>query len=124
VTGLILSLIRTCLPLLILLAMCLSSSATAQSLSDRIDIHGYGFQDYLQTKGDPYLGGDSRGIWDNNSMATSRPVTIARRKTPERCHLGGARRVQRIGFIGRAPMHRPHIAAIQDLQSRRAEQFE
>jgi hypothetical protein len=61
VISLILSLIRPCLPLLILLAMCLSSSATAQSLPDRSDIHGYGFQDYLQTKGNPYPNGNSRG---------------------------------------------------------------
>jgi hypothetical protein len=75
-TALISSLIRPCLPLLILLAMCLSSSATAQSLPDRIDIHGYGFQDFLQTQGNPYLGGDSRGTWDNNFLGLVLTATV------------------------------------------------
>jgi hypothetical protein len=75
-TALILSFIRPCLPLLILLAMCLSSAATAQSLPEQIDIHGYGFQDYLQTKGNTYLGGDARGTWDNNFLGLVLTATI------------------------------------------------
>src|SRR2546423_6669715 len=43
---------------------------------------------------------------------------------PQRCNLGRARRVQRVGFVGRTGMLRSHIAATHDLQPDRIERRE
>lgn len=42
--------------------------AWAEDLSDRIEFHGFGYQAYLQTSKNPYLGADSKGSWDDNAL--------------------------------------------------------
>jgi hypothetical protein len=68
--------LRACLSLLVFLALGLSGKAKGQALSDRIDLHGYGFQDYLQTSGNNYLSGDDRGSWDNNFLGLVLTATV------------------------------------------------
>ena len=58
------------------------------------------------------------------SCVGSRRRSSAHGKAPERCHLGRARRVERVGFVGRPGMFRPHIASIHDLQPCRVERGE
>jgi NAD(P)-dependent dehydrogenase (short-subunit alcohol dehydrogenase family) len=58
------------------------------------------------------------------STRQGQSLNSAHGETPERCHLRCARRVERVGFIGRPGMYWPHIASIHDLQSCRVEQGE
>jgi hypothetical protein len=48
----------------------------ADDLSDRFDFHGYGYQDYMQTNQNVYLGADKRGNWDNNFLGLVTSVSI------------------------------------------------
>lgn len=50
-------------------AVGLQSAAHAVEIGDRVEIHGYGHQGYLQTNDNTYLGADSNGTWDFNSLA-------------------------------------------------------
>jgi hypothetical protein len=51
-----------------ILALAGAASAAADGLTDRIDIHGFGYQDYLVSKKNTYLDADSKGTFDDNSM--------------------------------------------------------
>ena len=55
---------------LLLAALCAGASgnAAAVELSDRIDLHGFGYQDYVQSSANTYLGADHKGSWDNNFL--------------------------------------------------------
>jgi hypothetical protein len=53
--------------------------AWAGELADRFDVHGYGFQDYLQTSRNTYLGADKRGSWDENFLGLVVAATIDNR---------------------------------------------
>jgi len=50
--------------------------ASAESLSDRIELHGFGYQDYMQTDSNAYLSADKRGTWDNNFLGLVTSVDI------------------------------------------------
>lgn len=50
--------------------------ATAADLADRFEVHGYGFQDYMQTSANTYLGADKRGTWDNNFLGLVVAATL------------------------------------------------
>jgi hypothetical protein len=50
--------------------------AHAGELADRFDVHGYGFQQYLQTSNNRYLGADKRGSWDQNFLGLVVAATI------------------------------------------------
>ena len=52
------------------------TTARASELGDRIDVHGYGFQSYLQSSGNTYLGADKHGTWDNNFLALVMSATL------------------------------------------------
>jgi len=56
--------------------LCLTAPASAQSLQDRFDFHAYGFQDYMQTDGNTYLGADTHGSWDDNFLGLVVAATI------------------------------------------------
>ena len=51
------------------LAVGLQSAAHAEDTEDRLAIHGYGHQGYLQTKENNYLAADNKGTWDFNSLS-------------------------------------------------------
>ena len=44
------------------------SAANAVEIGDRFDLHGFGFQDYVQASANGYLGADKKGSWDNNFL--------------------------------------------------------
>ena len=50
--------------------------ALAVEVSDRVELHGYGSQDYLQASSNAYLGADERGSWDNNLISLVGTVTL------------------------------------------------
>jgi hypothetical protein len=50
-----------------IVALAGATTAAADGLSDRIDIHGFGYQSYLQTSKNTYLDADDKGSFDNNS---------------------------------------------------------
>jgi len=43
--------------------------ASAVDIGDRTEIHGFGFQGYVQTSGNEYLGANHRGTWDYNTLS-------------------------------------------------------
>ena len=51
-------------------------SAHGVDLGDRFDLHGYGYQDYVQTTKNPYLGADRHGSWDNNFLGLVLATTL------------------------------------------------
>jgi hypothetical protein len=49
----------------------------AVELTDRVDLHGYGFQSYMQTSGaNTYYGADNQGSWDNNFIGLVATVAL------------------------------------------------
>jgi len=54
----------------------LAMPAHAADLSDRFDVHGYGFQTYVQPSANTYLGTDKRGSWDNNFLGLVVAATL------------------------------------------------
>lgn len=44
------------------------TSACAVEIGDRLDLHGYGYQDYVQASANSYLGADRKGSWDNDFL--------------------------------------------------------
>jgi hypothetical protein len=54
-------------------------SAQAVEVGDRIDLHGYGYQDYAQASANAYLGADKRGTWDNNFLGLVMAATLTDR---------------------------------------------
>ncbi len=50
------------------LGLLASSCASAVELGDRVDLHGFGYQDYVQASANSYLGADKKGSWDNNFL--------------------------------------------------------
>src|SRR5215831_4549847 len=50
--------------------------AFAGDLTDRFDLHGFGYQDYAQTSDNQYLGADRRGTWDNNFLGLVMSATV------------------------------------------------
>ena len=48
--------------------------STAQAAG--IEIHGYGYQDYVQANGNTYLGADGKGSWDNNFLGLVGAVSL------------------------------------------------
>lgn len=59
-----------------LLGLAASLSAQADPLSDRFDLHGYGYQSYMQTTSNTYYGADPRGNWDNNFLGLVMTATL------------------------------------------------
>ena len=58
---------KTCASLtLAAIAGLAASGANAVEVGDRLDLHGFGFQDYVQAAANAYLGADKKGSWDNN----------------------------------------------------------
>lgn len=53
--------------------------AAAADLGDRMELHGYGNQDYLRASANEYLGADTHGSWDNNLLALVGIVTLTDR---------------------------------------------
>jgi len=53
-----------------------AASAQAGDLSDRFDVHGYGFQSYAQASANAYLGADKHGTWDNNFLGLVVAATL------------------------------------------------
>src|SRR5689334_2083408 len=52
----------------VLSACSISVPAGAADFADRFNVYGFGFQDYVQTSANQYLGADKRGTWDNNFL--------------------------------------------------------
>ena len=52
------------------------TAAGAIELGDRIDLHGYGYQDYAQASANSYLGADKKGTWDNNFVGLVMSATL------------------------------------------------
>ena len=48
--------------------------STAQAAG--IELHGYGYQDYVQANGNNYLGADGKGSWDNNFLGLVGAVSL------------------------------------------------
>lgn len=53
----------------LLLMVLHSSAAEAIDVGDRLEIHGYGHQGYLQSTGNTYLKADNKGTWNYNSLS-------------------------------------------------------
>jgi hypothetical protein len=51
-----------------IVALAGATTAAADGFSDRIDFHGFGYQSYLQSSKNTYLGADSKGTFDENSF--------------------------------------------------------
>ncbi len=46
-------------------------------MTDRVDLHGYGYQAYMQTSGaNSYNGADNQRSWDNNFLGLVATVTL------------------------------------------------
>ncbi len=66
------------------IALCVAAAASsfamppasAGDLSDRFDVHGYGFQDYMQASKNQYMGADKHGTWDQNFLGVVVAATI------------------------------------------------
>ncbi|MFY9314957.1 MAG: porin [Burkholderiales bacterium] len=58
------------------LAVGVPSAARAVEVGDRLEIHGYGHQGYLQSKDNTYLNADDKGTWDYNALALVFAVKI------------------------------------------------
>lgn len=67
------------------LAACLAAAVTAalwalpahaESITDRIDVHGYGNQNYESTSANTYRGADRHGTWDNNFVGLVMAATL------------------------------------------------
>lgn len=54
---------------MVFLGVCMSSTAYALEVGDKIEIHGYGYLGYLQTTDNVYLNADKNGTWDFNVLA-------------------------------------------------------
>ena len=61
---------------LALLGILVCTAAGAVELGDRIDLHGYGYQDYAQASANTYLGADKKGTWDNNFVGLVMSATL------------------------------------------------
>ena len=61
---------------LALLGAILPDTALAVELGERIDLHGYGYQDYAQSSANSYLGADKHGTWDNNFLGLVMTATL------------------------------------------------
>lgn len=59
------------------LALGFGATAFASDFSDRFDLHGYGNQDYLQSRGNPYLGTDHHGSWNSNFLGLVMSATLS-----------------------------------------------
>ena len=56
---------------------CLAvQAAGAVEIGERIDLHGYGYQDYAQASANTYLGADRKGTWDNNFVGLVMSATL------------------------------------------------
>ena len=51
------------------LAIGFQSAGMAADMEDKLQIHGYGYQGYLQASDNEYLGVDDKGTWDANALA-------------------------------------------------------
>lgn len=52
-----------------LLSVGVTKIAYAVEVGDRLEIHGYGHQGYLQSNDNAYLKSDNKGTWDYNALA-------------------------------------------------------
>lgn len=61
-------------------AALLAAPVRAVELGDRVELHGLGFQSYMQTSGDnAYYGADRQGTWDNNFLGLVLTTTLTDR---------------------------------------------
>ena len=60
---------------IVMTGFCAMGLATAAH-SAQIELHGYGYQDYVRANGNSYLGADSKGSWDNNFLGLVGAVDI------------------------------------------------
>ncbi len=51
------------------MAVGIQSAAHAVDVGDRLEINGYGHQDYLKTTANTYLGADTNGTWNSNALS-------------------------------------------------------
>ena len=49
--------------------LTLGPAAGASEIDDRVEIHGYGYQSFLRSSGNPFLDADKSGTWINNTLA-------------------------------------------------------
>jgi len=54
-------------------------ASRAVDFGDRVVLHGFGYQDYMQTDRSTYLGADKRGSWDNNFLGLVTSIDINER---------------------------------------------
>ena len=54
----------------------LAAGALTCAHAAQIELHGYGYQDYVQANGNTYLGADGKGSWDNNFLGLVGAVNI------------------------------------------------
>ncbi len=47
----------------------MNHAAHAFDIGEQTEIHGFGFQGYVDTQGNPYLGADGNGTWDYNTLS-------------------------------------------------------
>ena len=51
-------------------------TAQGEDFGDRVVLHGFGYQDYMQTDNNTYMGADKRGSWDNNFLGLVTSIDI------------------------------------------------
>ncbi|MEJ2564821.1 MAG: hypothetical protein P8141_02455 [Gammaproteobacteria bacterium] len=59
-----------------LVAASTVNAARADDLSDRISLHGFGYQVFKQTSDNTYLGADNKGSWDDNKLGLVTAITM------------------------------------------------
>ncbi len=59
-----------------LLPLLPTGATLAVEVGDRVDLHGYGYQDYAQASANTYLGADRHGSWDNNFVGLVMAATL------------------------------------------------
>ncbi len=58
------------------LTLAAAPLAFAGELADRFDVHGYGYQEFLKSTKNPYLGAEGKGTWDQNFLGVVVAATI------------------------------------------------
>jgi hypothetical protein len=53
-----------------------ATTVHAEGLGDRIVLHGFGYQNYMQTDKNTYIDADKRGTWDNNFLGLVTSIDI------------------------------------------------
>ena len=59
------------------LGMGLMAAAHGDELANRFDVHGFGYQAYMETNANTYYGADGKGSWDNDFLGLVTTVTLS-----------------------------------------------